>query len=298
LGLVAESALPEPSPVCPYPGLKPYDVDGADSFFGRDSDIAACLHKLSEHSVLAVVGPSGCGKSSLVRAGVAAALHRDGLRIVVMTPGPHPVATMAATMPGGGPPPVLLVDQFEEVFSLCQDAAERDRFLAALSTHRTVAPLLMSIRADRLADVSSHPAFARIVERGLYLLSGMAQADLRAAIEEPARLASLVIEPGLVDLLANEVADQPGALPLMSHALRETWQRREGRTLTVAAYNASGGIRGAVAQAAEEVHERISPEQRTVLRDLLMRLVMVGPEDAPVRSRLPRRSSPVRRMTR
>jgi WD40 repeat protein/DNA-binding SARP family transcriptional activator/energy-coupling factor transporter ATP-binding protein EcfA2 len=287
--LVAESALPEPSPVCPYPGLQPYGVDDADGFFGRESDIAACLYKLSEQSVLAVVGPSGCGKSSLVRAGLAAALHRDGQRVVVMTPGSHPVAAMAATMPGVGPPPVLVVDQCEEVFSLCQHATERATFLTALSAHRAVAPLIMSIRADRLADVSSHPDFARIVELGLYLLSGMTQTALRAAIEEPARLASLVVEPGLVDLLVNEVADQPGALPLMSHALRETWQRREGRALTVAGYSASGGIRDAVAQSAEEVHQQLSPEQRTVLRDLFLRLVAPGPEGEPVRSRLPRR---------
>ena len=97
------------------------------------------------------------------------------------------------------------------------------------------------------------------MEHGLYLLAAMAEADLRAAIEEPARLASLVVEPGLVDLLVNEVADQPGALPLMSHALAETWKRREGRALTVAGYNASGGIRGAVAQSAEQVYGRIPP---------------------------------------
>lgn len=287
--LVVESALPEPSPVCPYPGLRPYGVDDADGFFGRDSDIAACLHKLAEESVVAVVGPSGSGKSSLVRAGVAAALQRDGRRVVVMVPGPHPLAAMAAAMPGAGSSPVLLVDQCEEVFSLCQDARERTGFLTALSAHRAVAPLIMSMRADRLADVAAHPDFARIVERGLYLLPGMTPPGLRAAIEEPARLASLVIEPGLVDLVANEVADQPGALPLMSHALRETWQRREGRTLTVAGYNASGGIRGAVAQSAEEVHQRISPKQRTVLRELLMRLVIPGPDGDAVRSRLPRR---------
>jgi energy-coupling factor transporter ATP-binding protein EcfA2 len=286
---VVESALPEPSPVCPFPGLRPYGVDDADGFFGRDSDIAACLHKLAEESVVAVVGPSGCGKSSLVRAGMAASLQRDGRRVVVMVPGPHPLAAMAAAMPGAGSSPVLLVDQCEEVFALCQDARERAGFLAALSAHRAVAPLIMSMRADRLADVASYPDFARIVERGLYLLPGMTPPGLRAAIEEPARLASLVIEPGLVDLVANEVTDQPGALPLMSHALRETWQRREGRTLTVAGYNASGGIRGAVAQSAEEVHQRISPKQRTVLRELLMRLVIPGPDGDAVRSRLPRR---------
>ena len=287
--LAAQSALPEPSPVCPYPGLKSYDVDDADTFFGRDTDVAACLRKLTDASVLVVAGPSGCGKSSLVRAGVAAALRRDGRRIVVMTPGSHPVATLAATPPTTGAASVLLVDQFEEVFSLCEDVAERDSFLAALTARQAMAPLILSIRADRLSDVSSDPAFARIVERGLYLLSGMTRPALRAAVEEPARLASLVVEPGLVDLVVNEVADRPGALPLMSHALRETWQRREGRTLTVAGYNASGGIRGAVAQSAEEVHERASAGERAVLRDLLLRLVAPGPEGEPVRSRLPRR---------
>ncbi|MFC5268120.1 BTAD domain-containing putative transcriptional regulator [Kribbella qitaiheensis] len=287
--LVVESALPEPSPDCPYLGLKSYDVDDADGFFGRDSDVAACLRKLSETSALAVVGPSGCGKSSLVRAGVAAALRRDGVRVVVMTPGAHPVAALAAAMPGQGAPPALVVDQCEEVFSLCQDTAERETFLTALSAHQAVAPLILSFRADRLADISSHPGFARAVEQGLYLLAGMTETDLRAAIEHPARLASLVVEPGLVDLLVNDVADQPGALPLMSHALAETWQRREGRTLTVAGYNASGGIRGAVAQSAEEIYERIPAGQRPVLRDLMLRLITPGPEGEPVRSRLPRR---------
>ncbi|WP_433167555.1 BTAD domain-containing putative transcriptional regulator [Kribbella sp. CA-247076] len=282
--LVAESVLPEPSPICPYPGLKPYDVDDADTYFGRDSDITACLRKLTDTSVLAVAGPSGCGKSSLVRAGVAAALRRDGKQVVVMTPGAHPVAALAAAAPDTA---ALVVDQFEEVFSLCQDGRERERFLTALSGHE--APLIMSIRADRLGDVSAHPAFARVVERGLFLLSGMTQENLRTAIEEPARQSSLVVEPGLVDLLVNEVADRPGALPLMSHALRETWQRREGRTLTVAGYGASGGIRSAVAHSAEAVHERISPQQRVVLRDLLLRLVVPSQDGEPIRSRLPRR---------
>jgi WD40 repeat protein/DNA-binding SARP family transcriptional activator/energy-coupling factor transporter ATP-binding protein EcfA2 len=288
--LVAASALPEPSSVCPYPGLRPYDIDDADGFFGRDADVAACLRRLAETSVLAVVGPSGCGKSSLVRAGVAAALRTDGRRVVVMTPGAHPVAARVAAMPGpASTPPVLVVDQFEEAFTLCSDQAEQEAFLSALTAHAAVAPLVVAVRADRIADLSAHPEFARTVEPGLYLLGAMTEADLRAAIEQPARLASLVVEPGLVDLLVGEVSDQPGALPLLSHALAETWRRREGRTLTVAGYTFSGGIRGAVAQTAEQVYDRLATGQRSVLRDLLLRLVVPGPEGDPVRSRLPRR---------
>ncbi len=290
--LVAASALPEPSAVCPYPGLRPYDIDDADTFFGRDTDVAACLRKLGEVSVLAVIGPSGCGKSSLVRAGLAAALRADGQRVVVMTPGAHPVAALAAAMPGAastGPAPVLVVDQCEEAFALCRDPAERQAFLAALTAHTAVAPLIVALRADRIADLSTYPEAARLVERGLYLLGGMTETDLRSAIEQPARHATLVVEPGLVDLLVGEVTDQPGALPLMSHALAETWRRREGRTLTVAGYTASGGIRAAVAQTAEHIYHQLPADQRDVLRDLLLRLVTPGPEGEPLRSRLPRR---------
>jgi WD40 repeat protein/DNA-binding SARP family transcriptional activator len=287
--LVVAGALPDPSAVCPYQGLRPYDVDDADEFFGRDADVAACLRKLADTRVLAVVGPSGCGKSSLVRAGVAASLRRDGMTVVVMTPGAHPVAALAAAMPGTRPPAILLVDQCEEVFSLCHDTAERNRFLTAVTARADAASVILSFRADRMADVSSHPGFARVVALGMYVLAAMAEPDLRVAIEEPARRALLVAEPGLVDLLVGDVADHPGALPLMSQALAETWQRREGRTLTVAGYRASGGIRGAVAQSAEAIYERIAADQRTVLRDLLLRLVAPGPDGEPVRSRLPRR---------
>ncbi|MGW6198138.1 nSTAND1 domain-containing NTPase [Kribbella sp. NPDC055110] len=287
--LVAESALPEPSPDCPYQGLKVYDVDDAEAFFGRDADVAAGLRKLAETSVLSVVGPSGSGKSSLIRAGVGAALARAGAHVVVMTPGAHPMAALAAALPAAGPSAVLLVDQCEEAFSLCRDPAERSKFLTAVCTLPAGTRLILSFRADRIADISAHPAFARTVERGLYLLSSMSDADLRLAIEQPARLALLQVEPGLVDLLVAEVADQPGALPLLSHALAETWKRREGRTLTVAGYHDSGGIRGAVGQSAERAYERIPAGERSVLRDLLLRLVTPGPDGEPVRSRLPRR---------
>ncbi|MFG1628696.1 BTAD domain-containing putative transcriptional regulator [Kribbella sp. NPDC049227] len=288
--LLGASALPEPSAVCPYQGLKPYDVDDAELFFGRDAEVAAGLRKLSDHSILAVVGPSGCGKSSLVRAGVAATLRQDGARVVTITPGLHPMKALTDALPGTGPLPTMVVDQCEEVFSVCRDVPERKAFLARLTDHAAQAPLILSFRADRLADIASHPGFARAMEDGLHLLTGMTEAELRAAITEPARLASLVVEPGLVDLLVGEVAGQPGALPLMSHVLAETWQRREGRTLTVAGYRASGGIQGAVAQSAEQVYAQVTPDQRPHLRALLLRLVTPGPDGQPVRSRLPRRT--------
>ncbi|HKE75536.1 MAG TPA: BTAD domain-containing putative transcriptional regulator [Acidimicrobiales bacterium] len=293
--LVADQA-PEPSPVCPYMGLVPYDVGDADAFFGRDLAVSECLRRLADAGVLAVVGPSGSGKSSIVRAGIAAALERDGRKVAVVAPGARPLDALSA-LPTSARGAVLVVDQCEEAVTLCTDPGERAGFFAALAEHAERAPLVVALRADRLGELTAHPGFARIVERGLFLLHGMGEDDLRAAIEGPARQAGLRLEPGLVDLLVRDVEGEPGALPLLSHALRQTWWRREGRTLTVAGYRASGGIRGAVAQTAEQLYEGAPPDQRPVLRDLLLRLVAPNPDGEPVRSRVSRRvvaNDPVR----
>jgi WD40 repeat protein len=278
----------EPDSVCPYPGLRAYGVEDSAAFFGRDVDVSACLRRLRDSSVVAVVGPSGTGKSSVVRAGIGAAMLRDGRRVAALTPGQHPMSSMAGVTTG--PRTVLLVDQCEEVFSLCRDPDERTAFLAALTAWATSGQLIVSMRADHLAGLAEHPTFARVVERGLYLLGGMAEPALREAIEGPARRSGLIVEPGLVDLLVNELEGQPGALPLLSHTLRETWRRREGRTLTLASYQASGGIRGAVAKSAETVYATGDEAHREALRDLMLRLVTVGEDEVPLRTRLPRRA--------
>jgi DNA-binding SARP family transcriptional activator/WD40 repeat protein len=272
---------------CPYRGLTPYDVDDSETFFGREEDVRDCLELLRSHGSLAVVGPSGSGKSSLVRAGIAAALQRDGSSVVVITPGEHPMQPLGAVSeaPAGS---VLLVDQCEEAFSLA-DASERSDFFAGLVRWTEHGPLVLAMRADRLTDASAYSGFARLLERSLHLLGAMSEQGLRDAVESPARQAGLLIEPGLVDLLVGEVEGTPGALPLLSHALLETWKRREGNTLTVAGYLETGGIRGAVAQSAEKVYATIDPQLRPVLRDLVLRLVTAGSEGEPVRARVPRR---------
>ncbi len=275
------------SATCPWPGLLAYGIGDAEEFFGRDEAVAACLDRLKTHGVLVVVGPSGSGKSSLVRAGVSAALRRAGRRVVIVTPGTRrPIDALSAFAAEGGE--VLVVDQCEEAVSPDVDPVERRAFFAALAIHATKAPLVIALRADRLSEVSAEEDFARLVERGLFLLGPMTESDLRMAIEGPARQAALLLEPGLVDLVVRDVLDEPGALPLMSHSLRQTWTHRQGRTMTVAAYRETGGIRGAVAQSAEALYADIDADERLKLRDLLLRLVSPLDSGEPARARLPR----------
>lgn len=284
-------AVPQPGGdvnVCPYRGLLPFDVDDADAFVGRDTEVAEAVRRLTTHGVVALVGPSGSGKSSLVRAGVAAALRRDGRTVIVVTPGARPLDALTA-LPATSPSPVLVVDQLEEVITLCDDADEREQFFAALAAHAGRGWLAVAVRADRLGDVSVHAELARLIEPGIYLLSPMGEVGLRMAIERPARQAGLLLEPGLVDLLIRDVEGEPGALPLLSHALRTTWEHREGRTLTVNGYLASGGIRGAVAQSAERLYAGLSSDEQSGLRELLLRLVATGPAGAVSATRMPRR---------
>lgn len=277
----------EISPVCPYRGLLPYAAENADTFFGRDDDVAACLRRLRDSRVLAVVGPSGVGKSSLVRAGVVASLGRGGAAVLVTTPGAHPLDSLTGLKPRGRQ--TLVVDQTEEAVTVCADLGERERFFAALAAHVGAGGgLVLSLRADHLGDLAPYPDIARVLEEGLYLLGPMSEPDLRSAIEGPARRAGLRLEPGLVDLLVREVEGEPAALPLLSHVLRATWEHRDGPTLTVDGYRATGGIRHAVAQSAEALYDSMDHAQRQRLRSLLLRLVMPTEDGEPVRARVPR----------
>ncbi|WP_377642440.1 BTAD domain-containing putative transcriptional regulator [Oryzobacter terrae] len=280
-GGVGESSAP-----CPYRGLLAYDAQDADLFFGREDDIAACLRRLRDVGVLVVIGPSGIGKSSLVCAGLVASLTRGRTPVLLCTPGARPLDSLAGLKPRGRQ--TLVVDQAEEVVTLCDDPEQRERFLTALATHVGAGGgLVLSLRADHLGDLAPYPDIARILEAGLYLLGPMREPELRQAVEGPARRAGLRLEPGLVDLMLNELDGEAAGLPMLSHVLRETWERREGPTLTIDGYKATGGIQHAVSQSAESLYSAMDEADRARLRSLLLRLVM--PTDGePVRAKVPR----------
>ena len=249
---------PDPSRP-PYRGLVPYDVDD-QAFFGRDREIDVCLQKVADSGILAVVGPSGCGKSSLVRAGVASRLRRAGQSVAVLTPGSDPHAAWVAAVEAAGPTTVLIVDQLEDIFAPDVASGAAQQLLDDLVERLDVAPVVVDLRADHVGSVTAHPSFARRLEAGLHLVTPMTESELRDVIEGPAQHAGLSLEPGLVELLLRDVSHEPGALPLLSFALAETWSNRDGRTLTVDGYLATGGLRQAIAVSAERLYEGLADQ--------------------------------------
>ncbi|MGB7980606.1 MAG: BTAD domain-containing putative transcriptional regulator [Candidatus Nanopelagicales bacterium] len=275
---------------CPYQGLAPYDVDDAEGFFGRDTDVTTCLERLAGTPLLVVAGASGSGKSSLARAGIVPALAAAGRRAVVLVPGEDPAGALAEAVGSSSDSVVLVIDQFEEVFTLERSDSAARAFCLQVADHaRGRAPVVIVVRSDHLGALAVTPELGRLVEQGLFLVPPLAGDSLRMAIEAPALIGGLRLEPGLTDLLVRDCEGEPGSLPLLSHALAETWRRRDGNVLTVEAYRSAGGIRGAVARTADRLYDSLPDDDRALVRSVLLRLVVAPAQGAPFRRRIPMR---------
>jgi DNA-binding SARP family transcriptional activator len=265
---------------CPFKGLAPFDVDDAPYFFGRERLVAELVARLVGAPLLGVVGPSGSGKSSVVRAGLVPALAGGVLPAsetwtrVVMRPGEHPLRELETATAGVGPDRsvVVVVDQFEEIFTACRDELERAAFIAQLSAIRAGRTVVLAIRADYYGRCAAYPELSRLLAAHHVLVSAMRRDELRCAVERPASRVGLRVEPELTDTLVADVEHEPGALPMLSTALLELWQRRDGRRLRLAAYEATGGVRGAVGRHAEDAFALLDAGQQAVARSVLLRL--------------------------
>ncbi len=279
-------------------GLAPFDAAHAEYFFGRERLVAGLVARLVGSPLLAVIGPSGSGKSSAVRAGLVPALAEGALpgserwRQVLMRPGAHPLAELERALPDGREHALLVVDQFEEVFTVCRDEGERTAFLDALvglteDRDRRV-QVVLAMRADFYGRCAAHDGLARLVGANQVLVGPMSRDELRRAIEEPARRVGLRVEPSLTEALIGDVLDEPGGLPLLSAALLEQWREREGRTMRHATYERTGGVQGAVGRLAEDTYSRLSEPERPAARRILLRLADAGDQEAAfVRRRMP-----------
>ncbi|WP_405818326.1 hypothetical protein OG241_25835 [Streptomyces sp. NBC_01390] len=229
-----------------------------------------------------------------VRETVTAWSHRD-------TPTDSPSTSL--TSPSSGRP-VVIVDQFEETFTLCSDETVRNTFIQFLHAassppgagEEAAALVVLGVRADFYEQCLRHPELADALQHRHMVLGPLTSAELREAVTGPAKAVGLELEPGLAELIVREVsADGPrgthdaGVLPLLSHALLATWQRRKAGRLTLSGYRAAGGIQGAVAATAETAWTGLDPAARTAARLLLLRLVRLGEDTQATRRRGTRR---------
>jgi len=278
---------------------------------------------------LAVVGPSGSGKSSVVKAGLLPALRRGGLPgsenwfIVDLLPGQHPFEELEAALlrVAVNPPEsllgqlrenergllravrrclpddpgvelVLVIDQFEEVFTLVPAEGEDERALllnslvTAALDERSRVRVVITLRADFTDRPLRYVDFGELVQRRSEFVLPLTPDELERAIHGPARRVGLRLEPGLTSTMIREIGDQPGALPLLQYALTELFEKREGRTLTKKAYAEIGGVLGALGRRAEEVFASLDEAGQSAARQLFLRLVTLGEGTEDTRRRV------------
>ncbi|MBZ0291110.1 MAG: protein kinase [Anaerolineae bacterium] len=310
----------------PYKGLRPFDEADANDFFGRDALINRLLGSLSSSRFLAVVGPSGSGKSSAVRAGLIPALRQGEIAnsgewfIATMTPGNLPLSNLQDALarvavrlpdkleeqlaqdsqglqhvleyilPEANNQLVLVIDQFEELFTLVNDETARAHFMDALATAvdtpQSRLRLVLTLRADFYDRPLLHAAFGDLVRQHTEVVLPLSPTELRKAITAPAEHEGLKLEPALVDTILDDVHEQPGALPLLQYALTELFNQREENTLTVQAYHDIGGVSGALARRADEIYDQLDSDGQNAARQLFLRLVTLGTTGEDTRRRV------------
>jgi CHAT domain len=277
----------------PFRGLYPFRPEDRDFFFGREELVEKLRRRLVGERFLAVLGPSGCGKSSVVLAGLVPALQMEdpGLQVQYMTPGGDPSAQLTATLEGSERSLLLIVDQFEELFTLTE-ADKRKPFVADLLRVAETRRAVLTMRADFWGECAHHSDLKDLMQEHQELIAPMDASELRRAMEMQAANVGLRFDADLANTILEEVQEEPGAMPLLQHALLELWKRRRGRWLRADEYNALGRVRGAIAHTADELFETLSTDDRDRVRDVFLRLTRVdvsGPEEAwrDTRQRVP-----------
>jgi WD40 repeat protein/serine/threonine protein kinase len=307
-------------PENPYKGLRAFQEADSHDFFGRKTLINQLTKRLAEPEIgarfLAVVGPSGSGKSSAVRAGLIPALRRGVLPesgdwfIAQMTPSSQPFIELEAALtkiaiqppdgllqeltknerglvnitnrllPEKDADLFLLIDQFEELFTLVSDETERIHFLKNIITATTDPDsrlrIVVTLRADFYDRPLLYPEFGELIRKRTEIILPLTSAEMEQAIIAPADRIGVRFEPGVVAAILTEVRQQPGSLPLLQYALTELFERREGFNLTLAAYEATGGVLGALASRADEIYEQLDTNGQEIARQMFLRLVSLG----------------------
>ena len=314
----------------PYKGLRAFQQADAADFFGRTAMIERVLGRLQEpvveNNFLAVIGPSGSGKSSLVKAGVLPALRQGGVPgsenwfYAEMVPGEVPLEELAAALLSVSTSPLpgvvdtlrdqvdglaqgvyealpskdskllLMIDQFEELFTQVERESDRQQFLDlilnAVNVENSPVIILATLRADFYDRPLLYQGFGELIRARTELVLPLNDEELAETISGPAYRVGAILEDGLIDTIIDDVREQPGALPLLQYALTELFERREGALLTNGAYRDIGGTLGALAKRAEEVYRRFKVEGQYMARQMFLRLVTLGEGQEDTRRRI------------
>ena len=307
-------------PINPYKGLHAFNEGDQVDFFGRDDLIQKLLLRLQQKHdffrFLSVVGPSGSGKSSLVKAGLIPAIRNKALPdsddwfIIDMLPDRHPLDTLETSLiriatnphaqlreqllrdnrglirvadivlPSDNSELLIVIDQFEEVFTLVEDESERQQFLALLRTAvsevRSRVRVIVTLRADYYDRPLHYAEFGELIRSRMETVLPLTAQGLERAVRGPAERVGVTFEQGLVEQIISAINYQSGALPLLQYALTELFDRREGRLLTHNAYQEIGGAVGALANRAEKIYLEMGEYEQSLMRQLFLRLVTLG----------------------
>jgi DNA-binding SARP family transcriptional activator/basic membrane lipoprotein Med (substrate-binding protein (PBP1-ABC) superfamily) len=286
----------------PYRGLRAFSEEDADIYFGRESLVAEVREKLvTGPGFVSIVGPSGSGKSSAAQAGLIPTLRAEGEAVVVFQPGSRPLWELAGALDRAGfgsragllrrfesdasallpvidRSVVLIVDQFEELFTLAE-ADDAIRFaeviVAAIRDPETPLRVVATLRADYYDKPLSIPALAGVFSDSVVSVKPMTPQEIEHAVVEPAGAAGVKVEPALLAQLVADMGNEPGALPLLQFTLFELFERTSN-VLTLGDYQSLGGINGALIGGADAVLDELDAEGKELTEQLMMRMVQKG----------------------
>lgn len=312
----------------PYRGLRPFGEDDVGSFFGRERLVAEVVRRIAEgERLITMIGASGSGKSSAVRAGLLPAIRKgavpgsDQWLIAHMMPGSDPFIELEAALlrsaidapeslaevlgsedgsgllravlrllPTESSRMVLVIDQFEELFTLVEDESVRwrllDHLIGAVDDAYGRVVVVTTLRADFYGRPLEHTDFGTRMAAGVVNVVPLASDELEAAALEPARRSGVTLEPAVLAELITDVLGQPGALPMFQYTLTELFDRRVGDVLGIEAYRSIGGVQGALTKTAEELYEQLSQPEQEAAKQLFLRLVTIAEHDEWSRRRV------------